>query len=431
MRLLTDITPLRENPAFLRLWCGTMLSQSGSAMTTFAITLQVYDMTRSTAAVGGLGVAALVPLLVVALPGGSLADTFDRRRLVLAMTVCQTAVSAGLFAQAMTGLGSLWLMYLLAAALSAIGAVSMPARATFIPRLVPAGQRAAAIALNRVIFQVTMIAGPALGGVVAGAFGVRGCYLIDTVTFAGALYGVGRLPAMPASRSRERGRSGWALTREGLSFIVRSQALAGAFLADVNATFFGLPVSLFPAINAARFGGDPATLGLFGASIGAGGLVSAVLAGPLRHVSRHGLAMLACVAAWGLAFAVFAVAPSLWLTMLALGCAGAADTFTVVLRGVIVQAATPDEFRGRVSAADYVVGAGGGQLGSLEAGLVGALTTPAISALSGGLLTVAGAVAIGAGLPGFRRYRARRTAEPGPPTAHVVASPGTAKPAAS
>ena len=182
--------------------------------------------------------------------------------------------------------------------------------------------------------------------------------------------------------------------------------LCGAFLADVNATFFALPVSLFPAINAERFGGNPQTLGLFMTAIGVGGLVSAVFAGPLRHASRHGLVMLACVAVWGGAFALFAVAPSLWLTLLALAIAGLADTFTVVVRGIIVQEATPDEFRGRVNAADFLVGAGGGQLGSLEAGLVGSWTTPVISALSGGLLTVVGVLAIGAapaGLPPLPR----------------------------
>ena len=191
--------------------------------------------------------------------------------------------------------------------------------------------------------------------------------------------------------------------------------LCGAFLADVNATFFALPVSLFPAINAERFGGNPRTLGLFMTAIGVGGLVSAVFAGPLRHASRHGLVMLACVAVWGGGFALFAVAPSLWLTLLALGIAGLADTFTVVVRGIIVQQATPDDFRGRVNAADFLVGAGGSELGSLESGLVGSWTTPVISALSGGLLTIFGALVIGAGparlptLPGrHARLRADR-----------------------
>jgi MFS family permease len=210
---------------------------------------------------------------------------------------------------------------------------------------------------------------------------------------------------MPPEVVAKAARAGLALTLEGLSFIRRTPVLCGAFLADVNATFFALPVSLFPAINAERFGGSPRTLGLFTTAIGVGGLVSAVFAGPLRHTARHGLAMLACVAVWGGAFALFAVAPSLGLTLLALGLAGLADTFTVVLRGMIVQEATPDEFRGRVNAADFLVGAGGGQLGSLEAGLVGSLSTPMFSALSGGLATIAGAVVIGVVVPGFRRYR--------------------------
>ena len=406
MRLLTDITPLRDNPAFRRLWFGTMLSRTGSAMTTFAVTLQVYDMTSSTAAVGGIAVATLIPMVLIALPGGSLADRFDRRRLVLAMTVLAAAVSALLFAYAALRVAWVWPLYGLVAVESAVSAVTGPARTTFIPRLVRPEQRASAMALNRIIFQVVLIVGPALAGVIAAGIGVKGCYLVDTVSFAGALWGVGRLPAMPPQSAGPRTQSGFALTLEGLAFIGRSRVLAGAFLADVNATFFGLPTSLFPAINAERFGGDPRTLGLFGTAIGVGGLVSAVFAGPLRHISRQGLGMLSCVAVWGAAFALFAVAPSLWLTLLALGMAGLADTFTVVLRGMIVQAATPEEFRGRVSAADYLVGAGGGELGSLEAGLVGSLATPVISALSGGLLTVAGAIVIGAALPGFRRYRA-------------------------
>jgi predicted MFS family arabinose efflux permease len=188
--------------------------------------------------------------------------------------------------------------------------------------------------------------------------------------------------------------------------------LAGAFFSDLNATFFALPLSLFPAINAARFGGDPRTLGLFTSAIGVGGMVTAVLSGPFAKVTRQGTGMLAAVAVWGLAFAVFAIAPSLWLTLLALGIAGAADSVTVMFRGIIVQRVTPPELLGRVNAADYVVGAGGGQLGSLESGLVGAITSAEVSALAGGLLTVAGALVILAGIPAFRRYRDQDTAAP-------------------
>jgi MFS family permease len=418
VRLLADITPLRTVPAFRRLWIGSALSQAGGSMTTFAITLQVYDATRSTAAVGAIGVATLVPMLVIALPGGSLADSTDRRTLILAATACQAVVSVLLFTQALflTGEGTghdagwLWVVYVLVAASSALAAVGLPARRAIIPALVPAGQLTAAVALNRVAFQVTLIAGPALAGLITGAVGLRGCYLADAVSFAGALYGAGRLPAMvpaaaPAPGKRFHPRAHLWQVASGLAFIGRSQALAGAFLTDVSATFFALPLSLFPAINALRFGGDPRILGLFPAAIGVGGMVSAVLSGPVAKVSRQGLAMLASASAWGLALAVFAISGTLWLTLAALAVAGAADTVTVVFRGVIVQRVTPDDLMGRVSAADYIVGAGGGELGSLESGVVGSLTTPVISAFSGGLLTVAAAVVIGACLPAFRRYR--------------------------
>jgi MFS family permease len=434
MPLLTDLTPLKVNPAFRRLWLGLILSSTGTVMTTFAVSLQVYNLTRSTAAVGGIGVATFAPLLLIALPGGTLADRVDRRALVLTVTVAQAAASAVLFALAAAGGASLWALYALVAAESALTAIGTPTRLTFTQRLVPREHLAAAMALNRVVGQTVMIAGPALAGLVVGWTGVRGCYLADTVSFAGALWGVGRLPAMPPERpvaepftAEPSGpglpgrpavkRSGLALTLEGLGFIRRTPLLYGAFLADVNATFFALPTSLFPAINDERFGGSPRTLGLFLTAIGVGGLVSALFAGPLRHARRWGLVMLVCVAVWGGAFAVFAVAPSLWLTLLALGLAGFADTFTVVVRGMVVQAATPDGFRGRVNAADYLVGAGGGQLGSLEAGLVGSLTTPAISALSGGLLTVLGTLVIGVALPGFSRYRAGHGAEREPEAA--------------
>jgi MFS family permease len=436
VRLLTDITPLREIPAFRRLWLGTMLSRTGSSMTTFAITLQAYDLTRSTAAVGGIGLATFLPLLLVTLPGGTFADRVDRRKLVLAITCCQLTLSGVLFALTALGGASLWALYAVVATSAALSAVSAPAQQTFIPRLVPRSQLAAAMALQRIVFQVVLITGPALAGVIAATAGLRGCYLADVASFGGALWGVSGLPAMPPVRAADepsaepataggeaavdakRASSGLAQTLAGLAFIRRTPVLCGAFLADVNATFFALPVSLFPAINAERFGGNPRTLGLFATAIGVGGLVSAVFAGPLRHAARHGLVMLACVAVWGGAFALFAVAPSLWLTLLALALAGLADTFTVVIRGMIVQHSTPDEFRGRVNAADFLVGAGGGELGSLEAGLVGSLTTPVISALSGGLLAVAGTIAIGAALPQFRRYRT--TAQEPEPVAAIA-----------
>ena len=405
-RLLADIGPLRESAAYRRMWAGFTLSSVGSALTYFAVMLQVYDLTRSPLAVGFLGVVQAVPTLAVGLLAAPLTDALDRRTLVLVTSSCLAAVSAALAAQAFAGANQVWLLYLLVAVQFGLAALDRPARATFTPALLPATQVTAGLALERISFQITLTAGPALAGLIAAAphLGLRACYLVDSMSYAAALYGVGRLPTVRPPGDRPR--LGPRAVAEGIRFIRHSQVLAGAFLADLSATIFALPVALFPAINAERFGGDPRTLGLFTTAIGVGGLASAVLSGPLGRISRPGRAMLGMVAVWGAAFAGFAVAPAvLWLTLGLLAVAGAADTFTVVFRISMVQAVTPDKLRGRVLAADYVVGAGGGQLGNLESGALGSLTSPVISALTGGLLTIVAVAAIGLALPAFRRYR--------------------------
>jgi MFS family permease len=419
-RLLADVTPLRESAVFRRLWVGTTLSSVGSAVTSFAVILQVYDLTRSTLAVGVIAVAQVVPTLAVGLLGGPVTDATDRRKLVLVTSGGLAAVSAALAAQAFAGLDLVWLLYALVAVQSSLIAIDRPARNTFVPSLLPGSQLTAGLALNRLSSQIMLTAGPALAGLIAGSshLGLRACYLLDALSFTAALYGVGRLPVMRPQASALR--PGPRAIAEGISFIRRSQVLAGAFLADLNATVFGLPIALFPAINAERFGGNPRTLGLFTSAIGLGGLASAAFSGPVRHIARQGRAMLCAVAVWGAAFAGFAVAPGLWLTLGLLALAGAADTFTVVLRGAIVTVGAPGRLRGRVLAADYVVGAGGGQLGNLEAGALGSLTSPAISALAGGLVTIAGAIVIGLALPAFSRYR--RPPDPHPAEGlHAVA----------
>ena len=286
-RLLADLTPLRESLAFRRLWTGTTLSSVGAAMTAFAVMLQVYDLTGSSLAVGAIGVAQMVPTLAVGLLCGPVVDAIDRRKLVLIISTCLALVSAALTVQAYAGLDLLWLLYALVAVQSSLAAVDRPARNTFVPALLPPGQLAAGLALNRASFQVMMTAGPALAGLLTAAphLGLRACYLADTVSFAAALYGTARLPAMrplggvagsaPAERGvagsapAERGVAGSALAErgtarpgpraiaEGLGFIRRSQVIGGAFLTDLAATVFALPVALFPAINAERFGGDP------------------------------------------------------------------------------------------------------------------------------------------------------------------------------
>jgi MFS family permease len=402
-RLFIDLRPLRETPAYRRLWAGSTLSRLGGQMTSFAVALQLFTLTRSSAAVGAVGLAIAIPVLTLGMFGGSVVDAFDRRKLVLVTTCAAVGLSTLFAIQAFLDLRQVWLLYVLVALQAVLSSVNGPARRTFMPRLLTAERMPAGAALTMLGTHGAVIAGPALAGVITAVWGLKVCYLVDAVSFGAALYGVARLPPMPPQGTVSR--PGPGAVADSLRFIRRSHVLTGALVADLSATTLGMPIALFPAINAAHFGGAAQTLGLIAASPSVGGVLGMTLSGPVGRVARPGRAMLVAGAVWGAGIAGFGLARTLWLAMLLLAVAGAADSISVVFRTTMIQLAAPDEQRGRVSAADFVIGVGGPQVGNFRAGLVGSLTTPSISAVGGGIATVVAAGVIGLALPGFSRYR--------------------------
>lgn len=403
-RLLVDATPLRVSPDFRRLWFGSLLSGIGGQMTVFAVALQAYLITGSSFAVGAVGLADAVPAITVGLLAGSVVDAHDRRRLVLIASSGQWLVSVGLAAQAFAGIDRIWLLYLLVGLQSLARSVNAPARRTFMPRLLPAELLPAGAALSMLVMHASMVVGPSLAGLVAAVGGLKLCYLIDALSFLGAMYGVYRLPPM-----RPEGAvtpPGPRAVLAGLRFLGRSRALTGALVSDLNAMVLAMPIALFPAINAERFGGSPRTLGLLTTAIAVGGILGAGLSGPIGRLRRQGRGMLVAGAIWGAAVAGFGLVDGLAASLVLLAVAGAADVSSVVLRTTVIQLATPDAYRGRIAAAEYVVGAACPELGNFRAGTVASLTSPAASAVSGGLACVGGAALIAVLMPAFVRYRA-------------------------
>lgn len=401
-RLIADIRPLREYPVFRRLWISSSVSTIGGQLTNFAIALQVFQLTHSSLAVGATSLVGVVPLLLVGLFGGSIADNVDRRKLAIVMTFCLAAVSVLLAVQAFASFNQLWLLYLLVGMQSLFVAINAPTRQAILPQLLPEDQLAAGIALNMGTFQASMLIGPAVGGLLTVVGGLRLCYLVDAITFAVGFYGLAGLP--PMAPKERAGTMGLRSVVDGLRFIRTRPILIGMFVADLNAMVLGLPLSLFPAINAAHFGGSAQTLGLLNSAVGLGGVIGSVLSGPLGHVRRPGRGMLVLITCWGVGIAVFGFSRQFWLALLMLAMCGALDNASVVLRTLVLQLVTPDRYRGRVNGVNFVVGAGGPQLGMFEAGLVGSLLSPAISAVSGGIATIVGAVVIGLSVPSLMRY---------------------------
>jgi MFS family permease len=409
-RLFADLTPLRVSLDYRRLWAAHSISNIGQQMTAVAVGIQVYAITHSSFAVGMVGLFQLIPLIGFGLYGGMLSDVHDRRRLGLITAVGLMSCSIVLVAQAFAHVGSVALLYGVVAVQSAFFAVGNPARASIIPRLVSRDLLPAANALSMLAWSIGFTAGPLLGGlVIAASGGVTAAYAVDVVAFTITVYAMWRLPSiLPEGETPTR--AGWAAVKDGITFLRDKKNLQMSFYVDIAAMVFGMPRALFPAIAAGLFPYDPrmaaTAVGLLSAAPALGAAISGVFSGPLGHVRRQGLAVVLSVLAWGLSIMVFGLVSSLWVACFFLVCAGAADNVSAVFRSTILQAATPDEYRGRLQGIFTVVVAGGPRLGDVESGTMAALFGETFSVVSGGLACIVATVALVAAMPAFLSYDA-------------------------
>lgn len=401
--LLIDVTPLRRYPAFRRLFGGQCMTLLGSQVTQAAVPWQVYEITHSSVSVGAVGLAALLPMVVFGLYGGAVADAMDRRRLVLLVACGSALVSAVLVVQALAGWNSLWVLYGCVAVQAGLFAVDLPARRALMPRLVDPGDLPAANSLLFLVFSLGVIGGPLIGSAMVAVSGYGAAYLVDIVAFGVAITLLRGLPSIPLPDGGRRADLGSVV--EGLRFIRKRPVLWMCYSLDVVATVFAMPTALFPALAVERFHGSTETAAYLTAALAAGTFLGTVFSGWLGSVRRVGLASIAVVIAWGVALGAFGLARELWLALLLLGAAGAADTFSAVLRTSVIQRETPDELRGRTSGVLTIVGAGGPRLGDGRAGFVAGAIGPGAAAVVGGVTCVAAVLALAAAVPSFLRYR--------------------------
>ena len=400
-RLLSDVTPLRESRQYRVLYVGELLAFLGSQLTVVAVPLQVYLLTRSSLAVGLVGLAQLGPLLVCSLVGGAVVDAVDRRILLVWVQLARGAIAVGLVANAWRPAPMLWPLYVLTAAGAGLQAVDAPARTAAIPSLVRRELLPAAAALHQILMQVGLVAGPALAGLLVARAGLAAAYAIEVAAFVVASLLAAVLRPLPPGEAGAR--AGVASVREGLRFLRGRRALQGAFLIDLNAMVFGMPRALFPALGTGLFQGGPGTVGLLYAAPGAGALLGALTAGWVGGVRRQGRAVLVAVIVWGVAITVFGLVTWLPLALCLLALAGAADVVSAVFRNTILQLTVPDGLRGRLAAIHIGVVTGGPRLGDAEAGAVAALAGPRVSVVSGGLACLAGVALLAWRLPELDR----------------------------
>src|SRR3954453_54215 len=403
-RIAADTTPLKESADYRRWWLGYSLSFTGTQLTQFAIPLQVYAITKSSFYVGLVGLVVVVPLVVMGLLGGAIADAVDRRKLTLVTSTGLMFLSVLLAVLAAAGVHLLWPLYLIAGVQGAFAATDSSARGAILPRLVRRDLLPSANALGQLGFQTGLSVGPLLGGLLVSTLGFSWAYGLDALSFLAVLYAIWRLPAMPPEGGGSR--AGIASVLEGLRFLRPRKNLLKPFLVDINGCVFGMPRALFPAIGVTWFHGGAGTVGLLAAAPSLGALIGAVTSGWTGRIRRQGLAVLVSVVVWGGSIALFGFTRVLWLALVLLGIAGAADMGSAIFRNTLLQGATPDAVRGRLQGVFIVVVTGGPGVGDAEAGTVAAVLGTQFAVVSGGLACVAGVGILSALFPSFARYDA-------------------------
>jgi MFS family permease len=386
--LLADVSPLRHSRPFRRLWFGLAVTSIGSQLTVVAVAFQAYELTHSTAIVGLVSLTSLVPTLVGSLGGGTLADAVDRRRLLVLTQILYAVSSASLAANALLPQPRLWVLFVAAAATAAIQGVDWPTRLAIMPNILAPEDLPSAYALQSVVNNVAMVAGPALAGLLIARAGLGWVYLVDVMSYGATFIAALLLPRLPP----EGGGTAANLSSmiEGLRYLRTQKLLAATFVLDLNAMIFGMPKAVFPAFGTEVFHGGAATVGLLYAAPGAGALVASLMSGWVRHVSFQARALVLCMFVWGGTIAAFGIIPVLWIGLILLAVAGGSDVIGGVFRVAILQRSTPDRLQGRLGGLFFAAAVSGNRLGDAESGLAASVGGPQFAVWSGGVACIVG-----------------------------------------
>nr|WP_041830424.1 MFS transporter [Actinoplanes missouriensis] len=400
-RFALDLTPLRTSRDFRFVFTAGVVTSFGSFISYVTIPYQVAKLTDDPLMVGLIGVCELAPILIMAFVGGALADYIDRRLLVRGAEVALAAICGILLINSLSDEPHLWLLYVAAFLTAAVAGLQRPALEAMVPRLVKPEQLPATMSLQSLGAQFAQLFGMPLAGILLANFDLAWVYAFDLLTFAVSLTCLTLVKAVPPPPAADRPSLSSVVT--GLRYAKSRPELLGTYLVDINAMFFGMPSALYPFL-ANKLGG-PSVLGLLYAAPAVGSLIATLGSGWTGRVHRHGLMVLIAAGFWGVGIVGVGLSTSLWLTLFCLAFAGAADMISGIFRMIIWNQTIPDHLRGRLAGIEMLSYTTGPLAGQLRSGLMARTSLGVPGAIwVGGVLCVAGTVALAAALPKLVRY---------------------------
>ena len=396
-----------RNRNYALLFWGQLISSAGTQMQVVAVSWQVYLLTHSAVALGLIGLVQAIPRLIFSLVGGILADAFDRRKLLFIIELLLASTSAVLALCTVFHVINIVIIYIVVLIAGSVSAFEFPTRQAIVPSLVRREEMIDALSLNTVMMQLTLIIGPTAGGFAIAWIGVANTYWFDVISYF-VVIGSLLLMVVPRIPAEKRAQAGIGALVDGMKFLRAHPVILAVLSLDFFATFFGSPKALLPVYASDILHVGPQGLGILLAATSIGAVSLAPFTGLIGRIPRQGLGVVLAIIVWGLCITAFGLSPGpLWLGVLFLAGSGAADMVSMILRNLVIQLTTPDEFRGRISAVNAMFVMGGPMLGQFESGLVAGLFTPEFSVVSGGLACIFAALAIVALVPSLIRVKVK------------------------
>lgn len=389
---MLTLPPAFKYRQYVYLWTGLAISVIGSQMQVAALFWHIDQITQQPLALGMVGAARVVPIIVFSIYGGAIADLFDRRKLLFITQSFQALLSLTLFYLTVSGQIQLWHIYTITALQAVAFSFDLPARQALVPNLVPREVLPNALTMSSIAYQLGAILGPAASGLLIAGLGLQYTYLIDGISFGAVILALILMGTIQQDQSVRQAHThvDMDMIREGLKFTFGHPLILSSMILDFLATFFVSANTLLPIFAREVLGVGAQGYGLLSAAQSSGALLTALVLSQFKEIKHQGRTLLISVVIFGFSAILFGASEFFWLSWLALALAGASDTVSMVIRNTIRQLQTPDSLRGRMTSINQIFFAGGPQLGEIEAGVVGQFWGVQMAAITGGIACVIG-----------------------------------------
>ncbi|AZZ35466.1 MFS transporter [Bdellovibrio sp. qaytius] len=405
--MFVDLSPLKRNSEFRKLFTGQTVSFFGSMMTYVAIPYQTYELTKSSFMVGVISSVQLIPLVIAGLYGGALADTFDRRKLLIYSEIGLFFCSLLFLANCFLPVPSIAILMVIAALSSALVGLHRPSMDAIVPQLVEKKDLQPVAALGSLRYAVGAVAGPALAGVLIASVGVKATYIIDALTFLISIWALWSMKSVVTPQALEKADLKSII--EGIKYAYKNKLILGTYLVDIIAMVFAMPMALFPQL-ADEFN-QKKHLGLLYAAMPVGAGLISLFSKPLGKYHRHGAGVILAATGWGVFITAMAFAPDLIWMSVALLMAGAADSVSAIYRSTIWNEVIPPHVRGRLGSLNMLSYMVGPLIGNVRAGSMASMTNSHLAILWGGILCVIACASCIWIFPTFWSYRSETVIE--------------------